>query len=697
MPKETKEKKEQKPRSANRKLQELTLNEQRVKLILKLAKYRGLVSRNKARYEAITPHKISKNKDLEKSKADYKKAYEKAEPKRVEVSTMLKEVDRLLKEVKQLKAEGKDTSHLNIKTEKKKGRPNKKEGAITYKTVVTPGTPLEKKDFIEGEWMQSMKMKWAIEKLQKQNKQVDDIMEKAKREGTDVHGIDEEEYDRINKEIKKLTKERDAFIYKIRKRVGKEDIVTKIPTETKDVQDKRAKGRPKKDKPVVEKKPKGRPRKEKVEVEKKPKGRPKKEKKEPTKPKKQTYLSFVKANWERLGLPNYKSAVTDTKMKDAYKQRNNVVEVVSENKHIAVDEVDVKQIAKEVVSKKLESIVDEVVKEVAPKKEKKVKFVKVVEDVKGPEVINTNNEIVPFADVMPHKEILEYLFDTFGSLTKKMSKRFEQKITPLPQSSKQALHDQLSYKRNANDFHPTPQKCLNEHVHIRVDENTNILEPSTGFGSVLYYLLDKYPSVKITAYEMFEHIYAFLKNEYPTVNTIRMNFLESNPKNNTYDIIICNPPFTVGSYDSVKKKTGYDSRFYYNFLFKCFEYMYYSKTKTYECGLIFISPALFEEDTEGKTGIRDTGSLINLSPNKKMQILKQSTYFSGGFNKTNINDMFDEYMSDVQPTQIQCLGKCEFQTTKSGVYFYHCIFINQYRYKEKEEPRKRKKEPIKTT
>ena len=326
---------------------------------------------------------------------------------------------------------------------------------------------------------------------------------------------------------------------------------------------------------------------------------------------------------------------------------------------------------------------------------KPMKIVKINKDVDEVETITTknhkeeiDNDIVeaPAQNVMPNKEILSYLFDSFGSLTKKMSKRFEQTILPLKESSKQALHDQLSYKRNANDFHPTPQKCLNEHVQIRVDEYTNILEPSAGFGSVLYYLLNKYPNVKITAYEMFDHIYAFLKNEYPTVKTIRMNFLESNPKNNTYDIIICYPPFTVGSYDSVKNKTGYDSRFYYNFLFKCFEYMYYSKTKTYECGLIFISPALFEEDTEGKTGIRDTGSLINLSPNKKMQILKQSTYFSGGFNKTNINDMFDEYMSDVQPTQIQCLGKCEFQTTKSGVYFYHCIFINQYREKGKKQP-----------
>ena len=127
----------------------------------------------------------------------------------------------------------------------KKGRPKKKKGDITYKTVITPGPPLEKKDFIDGEWMTSMKMKWAIEKLQKQNKQIDDIVEKAKKSGTDVHGIDEEEYDRITKEIKKLTQERVAFINTIRKRVGKEDVITKVALESKETKEKKAKGRPK--------------------------------------------------------------------------------------------------------------------------------------------------------------------------------------------------------------------------------------------------------------------------------------------------------------------------------------------------------------------------------------------------------------------------------------------------------------------
>ena len=67
------EPKTRKPRNANRKFEELTLNEQRSKLLKQLAKFKGIITRNKTRYEAITPHKTSKNKDLEKTKAKYKK------------------------------------------------------------------------------------------------------------------------------------------------------------------------------------------------------------------------------------------------------------------------------------------------------------------------------------------------------------------------------------------------------------------------------------------------------------------------------------------------------------------------------------------------------------------------------------------------------------------------------------------------
>jgi len=72
MPQEAKVKTERKPRIANRKYEELTLNEQRTKLLKQLAKYKGTISRNKARYEAITPNKISRIQTYNRSKQNIK-------------------------------------------------------------------------------------------------------------------------------------------------------------------------------------------------------------------------------------------------------------------------------------------------------------------------------------------------------------------------------------------------------------------------------------------------------------------------------------------------------------------------------------------------------------------------------------------------------------------------------------------------
>ena len=40
---------------------------------------------------------------------------------------------------------------------------------------------------------------------------------------------------------------------------------------------------------------------------------------------KMNYFTFVKNNWSRLGLSNYKSATNAPKMKDAYRNRGNAV------------------------------------------------------------------------------------------------------------------------------------------------------------------------------------------------------------------------------------------------------------------------------------------------------------------------------------------------------------------------------------
>ena len=121
----------------------------------------------------------------------------------------------------------------------------------------------------DEEFKLNFKLNGLIGKLTKQNKQIDDIIKEATKNGKNVHGIDEDEYDETAKQITKLTKEKEDLINIVRKRVGKQDIITKVQI-CGPVVEKKPRGRPRKEKPV--KKPRGRPRKEKPV--KGPKGRP---------------------------------------------------------------------------------------------------------------------------------------------------------------------------------------------------------------------------------------------------------------------------------------------------------------------------------------------------------------------------------------------------------------------------------------
>ena len=127
-----------------------TIEQERLKLLRQYATNKGIISRNKPRYEAITPKKIAENADNVEKKAAYKKLYKDAEKKLVPVVKRLKEIESILAQVKQLKSEGKDTSHLGVKPKLPKGRPKKekKEGDVEFKTTITKGAPLKKEDFI---------------------------------------------------------------------------------------------------------------------------------------------------------------------------------------------------------------------------------------------------------------------------------------------------------------------------------------------------------------------------------------------------------------------------------------------------------------------------------------------------------------------------------------------------------------------
>ena len=99
---------------------------------------------------------------------------------------------------------------------------------------------------------------------------------RAKRRGLNVV-YDQEEYDEQYKIHVQAEKDLKELQDKVRARVGKQDIITKIPIEPPPTV-KKPRGRPKKDKVETEKRPKGRPKKEQGEPkEKRPRGRPKKE------------------------------------------------------------------------------------------------------------------------------------------------------------------------------------------------------------------------------------------------------------------------------------------------------------------------------------------------------------------------------------------------------------------------------------
>ena len=247
-------------------------------------------------------------------------------------------------EAVKLKKEGKDTSHLGYAAPRPKGRPKKQK--VEYKTATTPGAPLTPSDYTPDEWKQRKKLKRVDEDAMKVVRSVDESKVRAKRRGLNVV-YDQEEYDEQYKIHVQAEKDLKELQDKVRARVGKQDIITKIPIEPPTV--KKPRGRPKKDKVETEKRPRGRPVKPKNgEVVKRPRGRPKKE-----------------------------------------------------LKPIEEVKVDVKEVAKEVVSKNLKSILDDIIKEHTSVKVKKtakkinpklpMKITKFNKDNGDVETINTSN------------------------------------------------------------------------------------------------------------------------------------------------------------------------------------------------------------------------------------------------------------------------------------------------------------------
>ena len=151
------------------------------------------------------------------------------------------------------------------------------------------------------------------------------------------------------------------------------------------------------------------------------------------------------------------------------------------------------------------------------------------------------------------------------------------------------------------DFYPTPTNAFeNGTARWAIEHSSKILEPTAGLGAIITALLHINEHAQIEGNELNKDFIPILKKIFETENRVfitNYDFLEKDYTNNNYDLIVCNPPFTVGT----------DKRFYYLFLFKCLQILNNSKSTRIK-KLIFISPALVNSDSAWQQNFRKNPS-----------------------------------------------------------------------------------------
>ena len=294
------------------------------------------------------------------------------------------------------------------------------------------------------------------------------------------------------------------------------------------------------------------------------------------------------------------------------------------------------------------------------------------------------------------KNLIEFI-DNFGKLINR-SKRFE-KVIEAAKAEDIARYINRNKKNNVSDLYPTPQYCLKEFIK-KYHVGNNVLEPTAGIGSILYYLLtnrrekiyygaDLYKPINITAVEFMLDNVNFLKYHFKHINVIQNDFLTMDFTGHDFDTIICNPPFTKSDYDFKNSKNKYDSQFYYNFLFKCLEILITSYDMgAYQNVLTFICPQLYNTPTDKKREMQDGDTiefdykkLRGFSKNKQLEILKNSMFKFNDF-----DNYFNFICAHITSQSFIYNGQCEFQTTKTKVYFYTFAKGVQNMTKESQQP-----------
>lgn len=112
----------------------------------------------------------------------------------------------------------------------------------------------------------------------------------------------------------------------------------------------------------------------------------------------------------------------------------------------------------------------------------------------------------------------------------------------------------------AGEFY-TPIFLIDKILEIcKIEDNSNIFEPSAGTGNIVYSILKKYNNVNIVANEYNKHILELLKENLKEYNNIKYTNLDGSNSIDNYDYIIANPPYSI---------IPHESEFVKNLLEKC--------------------------------------------------------------------------------------------------------------------------------
>lgn len=189
--------------------------------------------------------------------------------------------------------------------------------------------------------------------------------------------------------------------------------------------------------------------------------------------------------------------------------------------------------------------------------------------------------------------------------------------------------------RLGRDFYSTPPKCIleNDIITKALRGSSDIFEPTAGLGALVYSALRAGASKQnITANDIIPEFADFIKKNFK-VKTTNNDFLKTNYKNNTFDTILMNPPFSFAG----------NKKFYMDFFYKGVSVLQQSKARGLK-QMFFISPPMGEE----KNGILLEEN-FNINDKKKIELYK----------KYGLEDDIIDGEPESVASQINVIGKCK--------------------------------------